>query len=148
MKENFKEYEPIDLGTNSKDSVDYPIFGHRVGKAVVENKAIGILVCGSGIGIGIAANKVPGVRCALCHDVTTARLCREVCLTFFFPYALCFSLSNLPQQHNDANIISMGERIIGLQVAKDIVATFLKTPASTEGRHQIRVGMLEDLTAC
>ena len=82
VKENFPQYETVDLGTNSKDSCDYPVFGHKVGKAVVEEKTQGILVCGTGIGISIAANKVPGVRCALCHDVTTARLCREVSFCF------------------------------------------------------------------
>lgn len=78
VKKNFKEYTTVDLGTNSDSSVDYPIYGHKVGQAVVENKAKGIVVCGTGIGISIAANKIPGVRCALCHDTTTARLCREV----------------------------------------------------------------------
>ena len=84
VRETFPSFEPVDLGTHSKDSVDYPIFGHSVGKAVVQEHSKGVVVCGTGIGISIAANKVPGVRCALCHDVTTAKLCREVSILYIF----------------------------------------------------------------
>ena len=85
-------YETLDLGTNSYDRVDYPDYGAAVGQAVTEGKAdLGLLVCGSGIGIGMAANKISGVRAATVHDVTSAHLARE---------------------HNNANIICFGERLI------------------------------------
>ena len=84
VKETFGDFEPVDLGTHSSDSVDYPVYGHAVGKAVVQENTLGVVVCGTGIGISISANKVPGVRCALCHDITTARLCREVLIYPFF----------------------------------------------------------------
>lgn len=88
-----KGYEVLDLGTNSTDSVDYPEFGHAVGHAVADKKAeFGIVICGTGIGISITANKVPGVRAALCTNTTMARLTRE---------------------HNNANILAMGGRIVG-----------------------------------
>ncbi|KAH7832075.1 ribose 5-phosphate isomerase [Monocercomonoides exilis] len=125
IKDRFHQYEVIDVGTSSTDSVDYPIFGHKVGQAVVENKCKGIVICGTGIGISIAANKIQGVRCALCHDATTARLCRE---------------------HNDANVLSLGARIIGLEVAKDAVSVFLTTEPLNEGRHKIRREMIEAVT--
>eukprot|EP00766_Chilomastix_caulleryi_P000212 gnl/Chilomastix_caulleri/1204.p1 GENE.gnl/Chilomastix_caulleri/1204~~gnl/Chilomastix_caulleri/1204.p1 ORF type:complete len:129 (-),score=36.49 gnl/Chilomastix_caulleri/1204:81-467(-) len=100
-------HEVIDLGTHSNESVDYPIYGHLVGHSVVENpNSMGIVICGSGIGISISANKVKGVRCALCHDHYTAELCRK---------------------HNDANIIAFGARVTGIEVIKDAIITFLST---------------------
>ena len=91
-------YETLDLGTNSHDRVDYPDYGAAVGQAITEGKAdLGVLVCGSGIGIGIAANKISGVRAATVHDVTSAHLARE---------------------HNNANIICFGERLIGPEIAR------------------------------
>jgi ribose 5-phosphate isomerase B len=78
LKETFPAVTVVDLGCDSPASVDYPIFGHKVAQNVVQEKCLGIVLCGSGIGISIAANKVPGARCALCHNTTTARLCREV----------------------------------------------------------------------
>lgn len=114
-------YEVLDLGTNSPQSVDYPDFGRAVGEAVASGKAErGVAVCGTGIGIGIAVNRVPGVRCGVVHDVTTARLTRE---------------------HNDANAIAIGARIIGTEVAKDCLHAFLTTDFGG-ARHKVRVAKL------
>ncbi len=113
----------IDVGTHdASTSVDYPDFGAAVGRAVVGGTAdLGVAICGSGIGISIAANKVPGVRAALVHDATTARLARE---------------------HNHANVLCFGERIIGQQVALDALDAWLDSPLG-EGRH---LGRIEKLT--
>jgi len=117
-----KGYEVLDLGCNSTDSVDYPKYGRLVGEAVVENKADkGIVICGTGIGISIAANKVKGVRAALCTNTTMARLTRE---------------------HNDANVLSMGARLSGDILALEMVDVFLTTEFEG-GRHQKRVDQLE-----
>jgi ribose 5-phosphate isomerase B len=112
-------HEVVDLGTNSPDvSVDYPNFGEAVGQAVVGGQVdLGLCVCGTGIGISIAANKVPGIRAALVHDVTTAGLARE---------------------HNDANVICFGGRTTGIIVATEALDTFLST-AYAGGRHQRRI---------
>lgn len=119
-----KGYEVLDLGTNSTDSVDYPEFGHAVGHAVVDKKVeFGIVVCGTGIGISIAANKVPGVRAALCTNTTMARLTRE---------------------HNNANILAMGGRIIGDVLALEMVDTFLDTEFQG-GRHENRINKIESV---
>lgn len=116
--------EVVDVGAHSTDRVDYPEFGAAVGRAVASRRAdLGVAVCGSGIGICIAANKVPGVRAATVHDATSARLCRE---------------------HNDANVICLGERLTGVQVALDAVDAWLD--ASFEGgRHAARVDQLDAL---
>jgi ribose 5-phosphate isomerase B len=117
-------HEVIDLGTDGPASVDYPDFGAAVARAVVDGVAErGIAVCGSGIGIAIAANKVPGGRAATCHDVTSARLAR---------------------QHNDANVLCIGERLTGVQVATDMVDVFVSTPFDG-GRHTARVEKLSAL---
>ena len=119
-------HEVIDLGTDSEEPVDYPEFGAAVGRAVAGGVAeIGICVCGTGIGISIAANKVPGVRAAVVHDVTTARLARA---------------------HNHANVVCLGGRIMGEQVAKDAVDAFLAT-APEGGRHDRRVAEIAGLEA-
>ncbi len=112
----------IDLGTkNDKTSVDYPDFGYAVAEAVAEGEAeFGIAICGTGIGISMAVNRHPEIRGALCTDSTMARLTRE---------------------HNDANVLCMGERLIGTEVALDIVKAFLETPFEG-GRHQRRVDKL------
>lgn len=111
----------LDLGTNSADSVDYPDFAGKLADAIKAGRARrGILICGSGIGISIAANRHPHIRCALVHDVTGARLCR---------------------QHNDANVLAMGGRMIGEAVAKDCVEAFLGTTFDG-GRHQARIAKL------
>ena len=114
-------YEVLDLGTSGPESVDYPDFGKAVAKAVAAEKArFGVLVCGTGIGISIAANRNPQARAALCHDHMTAELSRR---------------------HNDANILALGSRIIGVEVAKDCLRTFLTTPFDG-GRHAGRVAKL------
>jgi len=116
------KYEILDLGCNSSDSVDYPKYGKLVGEAVVEKKADkGILICGTGIGISIAANKVKGIRAALCTNTTMARLTRE---------------------HNDANVLAMGGRIVGDVLALEMVEIFLNTEFEG-GRHQKRIDLLE-----
>lgn len=115
-------YTVSDLGTWSEESVDYPDYGKAVGERVVSKLAdVGIAVCGSGIGISIAANKVPGIRAALAHDVNTARLARE---------------------HNDANVLALGGRIVSPETAVEMVQTFLTT-AYLGGRHQ---GRLDKIT--
>ena len=115
-------YDVLDLGTNSSDSVDYPDFGRQLGQAVATGKAaFGVAVCGSGIGISIAANRVTGCRAALVHDATSARLCRE---------------------HNDANVLALGARLIGIETARDCLRAFLNTPFAG-GRHQRRVDKLD-----
>lgn len=117
-------YEVVDVGTHDTVSVDYPDFGRAVGEAVVGGAAeLGVAVCGSGIGICIAANKVPGIRAATVHDVTSARLSRE---------------------HNDANVMCVGERFIGPQVALDAVDAFLSAEFAG-GRHRRRVDKLNNL---
>ena len=111
----------LDLGTNSAESVDYPDFAGRLADAIKAGKARrGILICGTGIGISIAANRHAHIRCGLAHDVTGARLCR---------------------QHNDANVLAMGGRMIGEAVAKECVEVFLSTTFDG-GRHQRRVDSL------
>lgn len=110
-------YTVINFGTDTEDSCDYPDYAEKCARAVANGEADqGIVICGTGIGISIAANKVPGIRCGLCHDVTTARLTRE---------------------HNDANMLAMGARTTGMETAKDIVHAFLNTPFS-EGVNHIR----------
>jgi len=113
-----------DVGTFSKESVDYPDFAAEVGRRVVSGAADrGIALCGTGMGVAIACNKIPGIRAALCHDVTTARLARE---------------------HNDSNVLCMGGRITGPAVAMDIVRTWLA--AGFEGeRHQRRIEKISAL---
>jgi ribose 5-phosphate isomerase B len=115
-------HEVRDFGTHSEESVDYPDFIKPVAEAVARGEfERGIVLGGSGNGEQMAANKVPGVRCALCWDVTTARLAR---------------------QHNDANVISIGQRVVGIEAARDAVRTFLSTDFEG-GRHQRRLAKLE-----
>ncbi len=111
----------LDLGTDSAASVDYPDFAGKLADAIRDGKAgRGILICGTGIGISIAANRHAHIRCALAHDVTGARLCR---------------------QHNDANVLAMGGRTTGEAVAKECVEVFLSTKFDG-GHHQKRVDKL------
>ena len=113
--------EVRDLGTHGPESVDYPDFGAAMGAAIERGEVrMGVIVCGTGIGISIAANRFPAVRAALCHDTTTARLSR---------------------QHNDANVLALGARIIGEETAKDCLKTFLATDFEG-GRHARRVDKL------
>ena len=114
-----KGYEVKDLGCDSTAAVDYPLYGQKAGECVATGEAeLGIIICGTGLGISIAANKVPGVRAALCMNTTMASLARE---------------------HNNANILALGARMIGTVLAEDIVDTFLKGSFSTQVRHHERV---------
>ena len=113
--------EVEDLGTYTDESVDYPVYGLKVAEAVACGEADkGILMCGTGIGISIAANKVKGIRCGVCHDVFTATMCAE---------------------HNDANVISMGGRVVSPRLAAQMVAAWLDTPFGG-GRHAGRVAKI------
>lgn len=116
---NKNGHEVIDFGTNDENAVDYPDYGQLVAECVQQGKAdFGILMCGTGIGISIAANKVPGIRCALLSDTFSAHATRE---------------------HNNANVMALGGRTIGPGLAVDIVDIFLKTPFSQGERHQKRI---------
>jgi len=119
-----KGFDVEDLGPFGGDSVDYPDFARRVGEAVASGRArLGILVCGTGIGMGMAANKVRGVRAAVCRSEYEARMARA---------------------HNDANVLCMGERVTGLGAGGAIVAEFLAQPFEG-GRHERRVRKISDL---
>ena len=122
LKENNIEFK--DYGCYDENSVDYPNYAKAVGNDVA-NKTLekGILICGTGIGISIAANKIKGVRCALCGDVFSAKATRE---------------------HNDANILAMGERVVGQGLALEIVKAFLETPFSKGERHIKRINLIEE----
>ncbi len=115
-----------DLGTHDDSSVDYPDFGMAAGQAVAAGQAdAGVIVCGTGIGISIAANRIAGVRAAVLHDSLTARLARE---------------------HNDANVAAFGARVLGVETARDALKTFLET-AFEGGRHARRVAKLDQVAA-
>ena len=112
-----------DVGCDSKESCDYPAYGRAVGKAVASGECEkGIVICTTGIGISISANKVPGVRAALCGDILSAQLTRL---------------------HNDANVLAMGAGIVGENLALAIVETFLNTEFSGEERHMRRISLIE-----
>ena len=119
-----KGHEVVNFGTDVPGSTHYPIYAARVSKAVLSGEFdLGVLVCGTGLGISMAANKIKGVRCAVCNEPVTARLAR---------------------QHNDANIVAMGARMIGPVMAEAIVDVFLNTEFQG-GRHQKRVDMIMKL---
>lgn len=121
LKENNLEYE--DFGTYTTASTDYPVYAKKVAEAVVSGKADkGILICGTGIGISITANKIKGIRAALCGDCFSAQATRE---------------------HNDANILCMGARVVGAGLALKIVETFLNTEFSNDERHINRIRQIE-----
>lgn len=122
LEERGLEYQ--DFGTYSSASCDYPVYGRAVAKAVAAGECeLGILICGTGIGISITANKVPGVRAALCSD--------------------CFS-AEATRLHNNANILALGARVLGEGLALKIVDTFLDTPFSNDERHIRRISMIEE----
>ena len=119
LEERGLTYE--DFGTYTTDSCHYPIFGARAANAVASGKCDrGILICGTGIGMSLVANKVKGIRCALCSDSYSAKMTRA---------------------HNNSNMLAMGARVIGIEVAKEIVAAWLDTPFEG-GRHQTRIDMI------
>lgn len=116
-------HDVLDLGTNGPESVDYPDYGYRLGKAIESgDAAFGVALCGSGIGISIAANRNPAARCALVAEPLSASLAR---------------------QHNDANVIALGARLIGIEMAKACITSFLET-AFLGDRHQRRVEKLSN----
>lgn len=117
-------YHVLDLGTHSTESVDYPDYAALVGEAVADHKVEqGLLVCGTGIGMAIAANKVPGVRAALCGDLYAARMSRA---------------------HNNANVLALGGRLMGAEMATDILRAWLETEFAG-GRHARRVEKIADI---
>ena len=116
-----KGYEVIDVGTNSTESCDYPVYGAKVAKAVASGEVEqGILICGTGVGISLAANKVKGIRCVVCSE----------------PYS-----AKLSKQHNNTNILAFGARVVGIEMAKMIVTEWLNAEF-LGGRHQKRVDMI------
>ena len=130
MKMQIKEFmeglghEVVNYGVDTPESCDYPEIGERGGNAVASGEVdCAVLICGTGVGISIAANKVNGVRAAVCSDTTTAHLVKE---------------------HNNANIIAFGARIVGVETAKDIVKTYLEAEFMG-GRHERRVAMISDI---
>lgn len=115
-------HEVEDFGTNSLDSCDYPDFAYPCAKSVADGRnERGIVLCGTGIGVSITANKVDGVRCALCSEPVSAKLTRE---------------------HNDSNVLAMGQRVIGVEMMKEIVNVWIHTPFSKDARHQRRIDKL------
>lgn len=119
-----KGFEPKDFGTHSEESCDYPDIAHEVAKAVAGGQFdLGILICGTGVGMSIAANKVPGIRASLCGDTYSARMTRN---------------------HNDSNILCLGARVTGLGLMLDIVDAYLAESFSG-GRHQRRIDKIEQL---
>lgn len=130
LKQEMKAYleelghEVTDLGTNSSQSCNYPEYGEAVGRMVASHEAdCGVLICGTGVGISIAANKVKGVRAAVCSEPVTARLVKE---------------------HNDANIIAFGARIVGSETAKGILDAYLGA-TFLGGRHQTRIDLIHKI---
>lgn len=120
-----KGYEVIDVGTYSTDSCHYPVYASAACKKILDGECeLGILICGTGIGMSIAANKHKGIRAACCSDVFSARLTRE---------------------HNDANMLCFGERVIGIGTAIDLVDAFLDAKYLNNGNHVTRVAMLTDI---
>ena len=120
-----KNIEVKDCGCYSKESCDYPEFGRAAAEAVASGECKkGIVICTTGIGISITANKVKGVRCALCSDTLSAKMTRL---------------------HNDANMLAMGAGIVGENLALEIVETFLNTPFSGEERHSRRISLIEEI---
>lgn len=131
MKEMLKHYverlghNVVDVGTNSTASVDYPDFARALGEALAAGQAQrGVLICGSGVGASIAVNKIPGVRAAICHDAYSARQGVE---------------------HDDMNVLTLGARIVGEELAKELVKHFLAATFSEEERHVRRLGKLKDI---
>lgn len=129
LKESIKEYleelniEYEDYGTNNEESVDYPEYGKKVANGVMTGEVEkGIVICGTGIGISLAANKVKGIRCALCSDTYSARMSRA---------------------HNNANMLALGGRVLGVDLAKEIVRVWLEEEFQG-GRHERRVNQIED----
>ena len=129
LKEEIKKHliergiEVVDVGCDKKERCDYPIYGREAALKVADKTCDkGIVICTTGIGISITANKVKGIRCALCSEPLSAKMTRL---------------------HNDANMLAMGAALIGINMAKEITDTFLETPFSGEERHQKRIDLIE-----
>ena len=129
LKEEIKKHliergiEVVDVGCDKKERCDYPIYGREAALKVADKTCDkGIVICTTGIGISITANKVKGIRCALCSEPLSAKMTRL---------------------HNDANMLAMGAALIGINMAKEITDTFLDTPFSGEERHQKRIDLIE-----
>lgn len=129
LKEEIKKHliergiEVVDVGCDKKERCDYPIYGREAALKVADKTCDkGIVICTTGIGISITANKVKGIRCALCSEPLSAKMTRL---------------------HNDANMLAMGAALIGINMAKEITDTFLDTPFSGEERHQKRINLIE-----
>lgn len=124
---DYLEKQNIDyknFGTDSEDSCDYPIYAKRVAHAIMNGECEkGILICGTGIGVSITANKIKGIRAALCGDCFSAKATRE---------------------HNDANVLALGARVVGVGLALEIVKVFLETPFSNDQRHIRRISQIEE----
>ena len=119
------EYDVIDIGTNSDRPVDYPDFAEALAKAISDGKADrGVLICGSGVGASVAANKIPGIRAGLCHDTYSARQGVE---------------------HDDMNVLVLGARVIGVELARELVNNFLAAKYTDEERHHRRVAKIKAL---
>ncbi|HIX16616.1 MAG TPA: ribose 5-phosphate isomerase B [Candidatus Hungatella pullicola] len=130
MKQAVKEfvetmgYEVVDFGTNETASCDYPVFGEKVGRAVASGEAdLGIVICGTGVGISLAANKVKGIRACVCSEPYTARLSK---------------------MHNNSNVLAFGARVVGIEMAKMITEEWLKAEYEG-GRHQRRVDLITEI---
>ena len=118
-------HDPLDLGTDSTQSVDYPDFAYRVGKALQRGQAErGILICGSGVGAAIAANKMEGIRAGVCHDTYSAHQAVE---------------------HDDVNVLALGARVIGPALAEEVVTAFLQATFTGEERHRRRLAKVREL---
>ena len=120
-----KGFETIDVGTNSADSCHYPVYANALCEKILGGEAeLGILICGTGIGMSMAANKHKGIRAACCSDTFSARLTRE---------------------HNDANVLCFGERVVGIGLALDLVDAFVSAEYLNNGNHVTRVAMLSEI---
>ena len=120
-----KGFETIDVGTNSADSCHYPVYANALCEKILGGEAeLGILICGTGIGMSMAANKHKGIRAACCSDTFSARLTRE---------------------HNDANVLCFGERVVGIGLALDLVDAFVSAEYLNNGNHVTRVAMLAEI---
>ena len=130
LKEELKSFlgnkhEIIDVGTHNTDPADYPDYAEALAMEIVENRAErGILICGSGVGASIAANKIPGIRAGICHDTYSAHQSVE---------------------HDDVNVLVIGARIIGIELAREIVRSFLSAQYTAEERHERRLGKVLDI---
>jgi ribose 5-phosphate isomerase B len=119
-------HDVLDVGAFDEKPSDYPDFAEKVGKAVLEGRERGILICGSGVGVSVAANKIPGIRAGMCHDTYSAHQGVE---------------------HDDINVLVLGSRVVGVELAKDLVKAFLGAKFTNEERHLRRLGKVKAIEA-